>query len=590
MRNTFSAFCLALFALCVLSLSGSPAYGQVKTYTKFQKPAAVRQGMVQDWSHRHVVYPRGGSLRTLMILQHDPRAMQSWQAASRANWRRSIYGRNGKKNGFHRDWSISLGAGGTAAAMYPAKYSFDVNALPSCTNDFVVYPVNAAGSASQPNIVAFNNLYSGPGPTGMCVTRTVAGGVTDDLTKATTMWSYNINGGTVDTSPTLSLDGTRVAFVETVTGVAHFHVLAWKSGDGQDTNLQNVLLPKQISSFTGIVAPVAGTGTASDLTLGSASDTLSSPFVDYNNDVAYIGNDAGTLYRVKDVFCTVNAACTPGPGPAPSLDTTWGPGGAVVTGCVGKLSGPVLDTVSHNVFVGCSDGTLYGFDINGNALTGSPVNVGNNTATGGIVDPPMVDVTNGLVYVVSGNNGTNAVLVQVNESGLSTRTATLGAGGKFNLHAPSFNDAYFSSPTYTDWMLYEWAYNGAGNNITLYGVGFDSSSYNMTTGPAANAITVGGSTPNEFSPSTEFLNGSTNTDELFVSGLSTLTPNFLESNINLFPTGGTLAIASSSVNGGTSGIIVDNAADTSLYPQASSIYFSVLSDKTAVKLTQSGLN
>ena len=37
------------------------------------------------------------------------------------------------------DWSISLGAGNVAPNMFPAKYSFDINATPSCTNDYVVY-------------------------------------------------------------------------------------------------------------------------------------------------------------------------------------------------------------------------------------------------------------------------------------------------------------------------------------------------------------------------------------------------------------------------------------------------------------------
>ena len=48
--------------------------------------------------------------------------------------------------------------------MYPAKYSFDVTAAPSCANDFVVFPVNTNGTTTQPNLVAFNNLYSGTTP------------------------------------------------------------------------------------------------------------------------------------------------------------------------------------------------------------------------------------------------------------------------------------------------------------------------------------------------------------------------------------------------------------------------------------------
>ena len=59
------------------------------------------------------------------------------------------------------------------------------------------------------------------------------------------MWSYDIEGiatGAVPTSPVLSLDGKKVAFVESAAGAAHFDVLAWKSGDGVATNKQNVLV------------------------------------------------------------------------------------------------------------------------------------------------------------------------------------------------------------------------------------------------------------------------------------------------------------------------------------------------------------
>ena len=213
-------------------------------------------------------------------------------------------------------------------------------------------------------------------------------------------------------------------------------------------NAQNVLLPVTINSFA-TESPVAGSGTATDLALGSTSsdsDTLSSPFVDYTFDYAYVGNDNGTLFRVQDVFCTVNPACAGGTPPAPSLDTAWGTGGALSV-CPGfKMTGPVEDPATGHVFVGCADGNLYGFTSDGTPLANSPLSVGDASATGGIVDPPLVDAVNGFVYAVSGSSGGSAVLVQAKTSDLSAPlTATLGMGGLFNLHDPDFNDAYFSS-------------------------------------------------------------------------------------------------------------------------------------------------
>ena len=610
MRKTVLAVCLGIGVLGVLSVFGLGAYGQDKD-RKIDHP----NGIVQDWSRRHVAYPRFGPIRSLIAVEHDPRAILSWQAAEREDWHRSrnprhFGGTQSTSSAVHQDWSISLGGGTTAPAMYPAKYTFDVNATPTCVAglgvpipDYIVYPVNIAGSGTQPNIVAFDNLYSGTTPTAGLCNRTPVG--SDSGVSATTFWSYNVQavaGGLVSTSPALSLDGTKVAFVETASGqVAHFHVLAWQSAD------QTVLtFTQSVSSVVTIttggfatLAPVAGSGTATDLTLGSASDTLSSPFVDYANDLAYIGDDTGTLFRVINVFCT-NAPCTGGGTPAPSLDVTWGTGGGLSTGCSGRLTGTVVDGGTGNIFVGCSDGKLYGFTAAGVALAGSPLSVGDGTATGGIVDPPMIDTVNGFVYVVSGSFGGSSVLVQASTSSFSSPapvTATLGVGARFSLHAPAFNDAYFASGNSANWLIYEWALNGSGTVDALYGVGFGAG-HVMVAGPAANSFSVTGSTPVEFSPLTEFLNGST--DQLYVSGLLDLSPNFILYNLTdfgnlfpnvLFPINSSNAVGGTTTEGsGTSGIVVDNVSTDA---QASSIYFGVFSPgpnaNSAVKLTQSGL-
>ena len=136
--------------------------------------------------------------------------------------------------------------------------------------------------------------------------------------------------------------------------------------------LQNTLKPIPITTFV-TTDPVAGSGTATDLALGAdptGTDTISSPYVDYTRDYAYVGNDIGVLYRIKDVFCpsyNTDTGCTLGLGP--SIDTSWGTGGAVtVGGGCGVLTGAVDDSVTGNVFVGCSDGRLYGY-----ASTGAPL-------------------------------------------------------------------------------------------------------------------------------------------------------------------------------------------------------------------------
>jgi hypothetical protein len=603
-RKKNCALHLALTAFCVLALLGSPAYGQGKGKDKDtddnDEATEHHEGLVQDWSHHHAVYPRVGPIQSLIKVQNDPRAIQSWQAAARSDWRRWNHkqSHHAAMSGMHPDWSISLGAGTTAQFMYPAKFGFNVSAAPDCANDFVVFPVNAPGSSSQPNIVAFKNLYSGTvGGTGICNAplqgRTA--GANDDGVSATTLWSYNVNavGGKVATSPVLSFDGSKVAFVETnASGPAHFHVLAWKSGDGVIANLQTVTSPATINSSTpfSAFAPSVGFGggAASDLALGSSgNDTNSSPFFEYGIDRAYVGNDAGTLFRIKNVFC-LYSGCTGNGFPAPSLDGTWGTGGALNVGgtCAnGKLTGPVVDGSSGNVFVGCSDGKLYGFTNTGTPLT--PLIVGNGSATGGIVDSPIVDGVHGFVYAVSGNNGVNAVMVQAKTSDLSLQsTALLGTGGVKSLHAPAFNDAYYSNGTSTNWLLYEVA--PASTGITVYGVAFNGSRI-MTSGTPTNALSFNiGNTPQEISPLTEFMTTG-GEDRFFESLQSSASGNLASFRIDLgFPIAGPNAPESFATEGtGTTGIVVDNVASGTA--QANSIYFGALGSNTAVKLTQGTL-
>lgn len=278
-RKSFFFFAMCLAAALSLPLSGREA-----------KTASRPVPAFHDWSTRHLVYPEYGTLGVLRAVQSDPRAQFAWGEFDRRHGRSfPILGRRypivggpgGSGHQPERDWSISLGTGTTAPGQFPAKFSFDVNAPPSCANDFIVFPISVNGSGTQPNIVALNNLYRGTaGGTGIC-NRAVS--VSDTGVDATVLWSYNIHsiaaGGAVPISPVLSLDGTKVAFVESATGSpAQFHVLAWKRGDGQNaSNLQSVASPKAITTFSS-TAPAAGSGLATNLALGSSTtgtDTLS---------------------------------------------------------------------------------------------------------------------------------------------------------------------------------------------------------------------------------------------------------------------------------------------------------------------------
>ena len=80
-----------------------------------------------------------------------------------------------------KDWAISLGAGGVAQGMWPAKFAFNVNAPPSCTADFAVFPVNASTGNTRANVVG---TFTGEPTSGQTasVTITPTGGTAVTLT------------------------------------------------------------------------------------------------------------------------------------------------------------------------------------------------------------------------------------------------------------------------------------------------------------------------------------------------------------------------------------------------------------------------
>jgi len=618
--------------LLLLPIGLLPLFARVQT-TIPQGPSS----RFQDWSTRHAIYSQTGTSAALEAARSDPRALFRWREVEQGEAQQrqalAILGFRGRRPphrfpnrvdaSMHPDWSINLGKAGTAPSMYPAKFSFNPNATPSCASDFVVFPVNAVGSATQPNIVAFNNLYSGSaaanGSNGFCNRTPVAG--KDTGIAATVLWSYNVSkiGGAVTTSPVISFDntGSKIAFVESLAGQpAHFHVLAWKSGDGQASNLQNVLTPATINTTFVVTAPALGSGTATDLALGAlatGSDTLSSPYVDYGNDLAYVGNDIGVLYRIKNVFCTTSACANA----APSVDASWGAGGALTIGgtCTGKLTAPVQDAINFNIYVGCSDGKLYSISQTG-TIKSLAVGDGSPGKTyGAIVDPPLVDGINGFIYAVSGsaNNAKNGVLVQARADFSSFVAVPVGNGNQCNIHAPTPNNAYFTSITSAGALMYVAGVDiGTVNqpcsptsvgtaNVELYGVTFGATGV-MTSGNPAHSVTDGSGPGLEWSPLAEFFNATTATDWLFISALQSGQANFSSANItNSFPTAATFTNPIRE-GVGASGMVVDNGANVATFPQAASIYFNALQQNAtctnntngqtggcAVKLTQATL-
>jgi len=273
----------------------------------------------------------------------------------------------------------------------------------------------------------------------------------------------------------------------------------------------------------------------------------------------------------------------------------------------------VRDPVTGNVFVGCADGKLYGFTSSGAALAPASVTVGDGTATrkyGGIVDPPLLDVVDGFVFAVSGSAGGAAygALVQAHTNFSSSVLARIGAANQCNIHSPTFNNAWYTSPTSAGALIYVAGVTGTVSQpcsaastttgtITVYGVTFGALGV-MTAGVPANSFGAGGGPGAEWAPLREFYNPRTATELLFIGANQSAQTNLGVANITAgFPTGiGTVVTEGL----GPSGMIVDNDSASA---QAASIYFNALQATAtcanntntaatggcAVKLTQSAL-
>ncbi len=358
------------------------------------------------------------------------------------------------------------------------------------------------------------------------------------------------------------------------------------------------------------------------------SDTYSSPFYDFGDDILYVGDDSGGLHKFTGVFYGT---------PAETTTSGW----PIAVNSTASLASPVYDSVSGNIFVGdylespasaCEPGVVtiegacgYLYYVN---ATGTPGVVKSQQLdyNKGIYDGPLVDSSAGQVYAFIGSDGSTsctgnpcAAVYQLPTNFTSSTTpveATIGAGYEFVMSG-AFDNQYFTSanPSSPTGNLYVVGGTGAQNN-TLYAVPILN---NMMGSAKAGPVVATNYTDSLYGaglPVTEFCNNGSNpctamqgTDYIFlgvlaygssfatnpcagqsatvgcIMGFTAPTSGMIS---NAATPNGTLAEA-----GGVSGIVIDNGASG-----ASNIYFSTLSNQScaggtggcAVSATQSGLN
>jgi hypothetical protein len=595
-------------------------------------------GVVDDWTTHHVIFSNPGTLEDAIRngtyekwhrIVTDPRYRMQWtkrygippEESTAADAVRVLGPRLEPsqprpphrephmpavkledRSSLNEDWSISLepgSNGGVGPGKYPAKYTFSPIGAPSCTTDYVVFPINIAGSngsgmngnsfTPQANLIGLNNLYSG-----FCTTGSVP----------TFQFAYYIGTGTIATSPVLSLDGTQVAFVETITNGSRFHVLKLGTNGNSGCSTSGSVTPCNGNGFSSPATP--GTlNNASDtpITLsGNVTDSAASPFVDYQHDTAYVSDNTGKLHKFTPVFNGTLAEVTTSPWPV-----------TVASGV--QLTGPIFDGgTSQNILVGGINGKLYCITSAGVACSTASITVG----TGAIVEAPIVDSTQETVFTQANNTTTGfAVLTQATTSLGSPVSANMGfassaTNGTTDLFDGALDNAYFTSSNGTGYMYFCGNLSTAATPALLRVL--------ITAGKMSSSndgnifqlvITNNAGTSNDCTPLTEIYNPTQGIDWLFLSvkgpGFATIanggtapngTPscNYTACAIgfslptaappNTFPTAASGAVTTNLTSQGLSGIIVDNVSTT---PGASNLYFGNIGAGTGVQYGQSGL-
>jgi hypothetical protein len=530
-----------------------------------------------------------------------------------------------------RDWAESLGPGASTGnatyPQFPAKFTYDVSQGSITCADFVAFPTNVPGvtgtseaAPGQPSIIGYENLYAGPGGTGVCNTGTDA---------ATVAWAYNTNAsgdttGVVSGSPVISGDGTKIAFVESNSGGSVLRLLEVSEFDGVDINgVMVVATPTNVFTSGGWSACTPGESCMISLTFSTSTAVNSSPFYNFAFDTLYLGDDSGVLHKFTGVFNGTPAEVTTG-------------GWPITVHAGAALTPPVQDSTTNTLFVGDSTGVLsFVMDTGSTTGTclggGSPPCLGSTTvpATDGtlpIIDPPTLDPTTGKVFVFVGDSGNptitglaeGAYVVQANEDLTGVVDVNVGNFGA-PLHSGDFDNTYLnSSPGSIAGFLWVCG-KGASDVPTLRRVGFSADGTETSASP--QLLQLGNTTgaAGQCSPVSEFFNpnvvtgGVTGTDFIFFSVQSgdrariglpfthclgtgcVMSANVTSGSVP------TSLLSSAPELGGASGIIIDNFGTDS---QESNIYFSRLKQSAlsscggsgaslvgcAVKLTQVGFN
>jgi hypothetical protein len=652
----FSRVSVGLLAVLGLAfvMSGSGIRAQGATG---QPRASDNTGYGEDWGQKHLVFSNPGTEEDAiqngryddwLKIVNDPRYILQ-QRLRNSGARPLIDGGEAvpaeldtargiespfkeKKAKLTKDWSEGVGAGTVypsttgGVPVYPLKWNFST-ASASCSADYVIFPTGVAGSATKATLIAYYELYS------------------NCTGSPTVSWAYNTafapesaggaaNSAAVLTAPTFSLDGTQIAFIQIAASKAYLVLLRV-----QQTPPGTGTLASPATPMNETAANYENSCTVPCMTIIALSgattpnDAWSNPWIDYADDVLYVGDSVGKLHKFFPLFNgTVSS-------PPAEITTTW----PVTLTAANQVSSPVYDPVSGKVFVGDTGGLLYSV-----TTAGTVAKTASLGGCQGINDAPIVDGTAGSVYAfvqdyhTTGTNYFNAIFqytISTFPPGTTPTPARVGngdedsegmsacGGGYSYFYAGALDNIYYNStsatsPTgnlyvvgdsYGPSILYKVAITSgtmatgtiaAGRTVAqtdAYGYGTNVTEFcNSGTGSCATGTTgcASGFSTCTTSPSNDYIFFSVFEGEPTGCTATAMTANgcILSYNVSgrtAFTTGlapgGALNVKTASGTNqpqfATGGFIIDNAATTT---GASNIYF-LTTDSTGTCTSGTGL-
>jgi hypothetical protein len=438
------------------------------------------------------------------------------------------------------------------------------------------------GMIGQASIIAYNNLYIGTlgaGGNAPC-------GGTSGAPPVKTAWAYN-TGGTVTTSPTVSLDGTQVAFVQNnSTPAAQLVLLKPLTNVGVDA-FNNVNTSLTVASSAAVYRSCAapcmyaitfaldgGTGTQETDGLATLGARGSSVWYDYALDRVFVGDDRGYVHQFTGVFNGTPVEVTTTPWPVASSTTDTGSNGDPVTSVV-------FDETRNVLYFGDFGGFMDWVNVTTGALTTSGgIGAGSND----LYDGPLVDPTqgtNGEVYesVSQSAAGNVAAVYQLaGEFAAAAAGTAESTGNSASTYAftGTFDNTYYTSAVGTGHIDVCGVTSAGNGRPALWIVPVTANV--IAAGTLQATLTAGaGSNASQCSSVTEAFNGTTDyvyTGVVTGGTVGTCATGGCVVAYSVNASTGALSISGSQAyTGGISGVIIDNFVTG---VGASQIYFSPL--------------